>query len=441
MLELPPLAIYVHLPWCVRKCPYCDFNSHALKPAGEGTAAEKALGTAAGVAMATSGATSAPRLPPDQEAAYLNTLLADLRQDLPLLEGAAPRSVSSVFIGGGTPSLFSAEGIALLLHGLRQELPFANDCEVTLEANPGTLECGRFAGYKQAGVNRISVGAQTFSAAQLKALGRIHGAADTHAAVAELHAAGLLNHNLDLMYALPGQTTAEALADVEAALALAPPHLSYYQLTLEPGTVFHHRPPAAMPDDEAAADLEAAAHARLRAAGFHRYEVSAWAQPGHACRHNLNYWNFGDYLGLGAGAHGKLTRPGSGEILRTTKQKQPREYQRDLAAARTVESIPPGDRPFEYMLNALRLADGFSVAGFEQRTGLDWRTVEPTVARLAELGWLEPAQLPVNPPVGVGSTSAESVARAANWRPTPRGYAVLNALVEAFLPDNGAGSG
>ncbi len=435
MLELPPLAIYVHLPWCVRKCPYCDFNSHALKPAEESAAAGRAAGMDFGTDSAAAGA---PRLPPAQEAAYLNTLLADLRQDLPLLEGVATRAVSSVFIGGGTPSLFSAEGIAFLLHGLREELPFAADCEVTLEANPGTLECGRFAGYKQAGVNRISVGAQTFSPAQLKALGRIHGAADTHAAVAELHAAGLLNHNLDLMYALPGQTTAEALVDVEVALALRPPHLSYYQLTLEPGTVFHHRPPPAMPDDEAAADLEAAAHAKLRAAGLHRYEVSAWAQPGHACRHNLNYWTFGDYLGLGAGAHGKLTRPSTGEVLRTTKQKQPREYQRDLAAARTVESIPPKDRPFEYMLNALRLADGFAVAGFEQRTGLPWHEVEPTVARLAELGWLEPTQPEALTPLGAIKTSAESAVKAADWRPTTRGYAVLNALVEAFLPDNGA---
>lgn len=426
MLELPPLAVYVHLPWCVRKCPYCDFNSHALKPVSEGAAPGDVTGA--------SGAPGAARLPPAQEAAYLNALLADLRQDLPLLEGAATRPVSSVFIGGGTPSLFSAEGIAFLLHGLRQELPFAADCEVTLEANPGTLERGRFAGYRQAGVNRISVGAQTFSATQLQALGRIHGAGDTRAAVAELHAAGLDNHNLDLMYALPGQTTVEALADVEAALALAPPHLSYYQLTLEPGTVFHHRPPAAMPDDEAAADLEAAAHARLRAAGFHRYEVSAWAQLGHACRHNLNYWTFGDYLGLGAGAHGKLTRPSSGEVLRTSKQKQPREYQRDLAAARTVESIPPGDRPFEYMLNALRLADGFPVEGFEQRTGLPWRTVEPVVERLAALGWLEPAQGLFGP----GGAVAERAAASAGWRPTARGYAVLNALVEAFLPDNGA---
>lgn len=185
--------------------------------------------------------------------------------------------------------------------------------------------------------------------------------------------------------------------------------------------MFHHRPPAAMPDDEAAADLEAAAHARLQAAGFHRYEVSAWAQPGHACRHNLNYWTFGDYLGLGAGAHGKLTRPGRGEVLRTTKQKQPREYQRALDTARTVESISPADRPFEYMLNALRLADGFPVAGFEQRTGLPWRVVAPAVERLAGLGWLE-----------------ESLPQRAGWRPTSRGYAVLNALVEAFLPDNGA---
>ena len=401
MLALPPLAVYVHLPWCVRKCPYCDFNSHALKPE-PGQPQELA------------------RLPETQERAYLETLRADLRQDLPLVEGLPGREVGSVFIGGGTPSLFSAEGIDWLLRTLRAELPFAADCEVTLEANPGTLERGRFAGYREAGVNRVSVGAQSFSAAQLRALGRIHGPDDTRAAVQELHAAGLPNHNLDLMYALPGQSTADALADVATALSLSPPHLSYYQLTLEPGTVFHHRPPAGLPGDDEAADLESATHAALAAAGYRRYEVSAWARVGRECRHNLNYWQFGDYLGLGAGAHGKLTRPSTGEILRTAKTKQPREYQAHLAGARTIESIPMADRPFEYFLNVLRLVDGFPEAEFEAHTGVPWARVAPMVSRLANQGWLEGCVHPSGP----------------GWRPTARGYALLNTLIEAFLPDN-----
>ncbi|MFM7067649.1 MAG: radical SAM family heme chaperone HemW [Gammaproteobacteria bacterium] len=405
MLELPPLAVYVHLPWCVRKCPYCDFNSHALPPATVAAAPDAA---------------AAARLPEAQERAYLEALLTDLRQDLPLVEGLPGREVVSVFLGGGTPSLFSAEGIAWLLRGLRDELPLAADCEVTLEANPGTLERGRFAGYREAGVNRVSVGAQTFSAARLQALGRIHGPDDTRRAVAELHAAGLPNHNLDLMYALPDQGTTAALADVEAALALDPPHLSYYQLTLEPGTVFHHRPPAGLPDEDAALALEAATHARLLAAGFRRYEVSAWSRPGRECRHNLNYWTFGDYLGLGAGAHGKLTQASRGEILRTLKLKQPREYQANLPAARTLEPVAPRDRPFEYLLNALRLADGFSEAGFVARTGLPWGTVAGRVERLAATGGLEPC----------------AVAEGPGWRPTPRGYALLNTLIEAFLPSD-----
>lgn len=405
MLELPPLAVYVHLPWCVRKCPYCDFNSHALNPA----------------TVAAAGAPeAAARLPEAQERAYLEALRDDLRQDLPLVQDLPDREVVSVFIGGGTPSLFSAAGIDWLLRALRSELPFATDCEVTLEANPGTLERGRFAGYREAGVNRISLGAQTFSAARLRTLGRIHGPDDTRRAVAELQAAGLDNHNLDLMYALPDQGTAAALEDVEAALALAPPHLSYYQLTLEPGTVFHHRPPPGLPDEEAALALETATHARLEAAGYRRYEVSAWSRPGRECRHNLNYWTFGDYLGLGAGAHGKLTRPAHGEILRTAKTRQPREYQMNLPAARTVEAVAPRDRPFEYLLNALRLAGGFAEAEFTARTGLPWDTVAARIERLAAAGCLEPY------PAGSG----------AGWRPTPRGYALLNSLIEAFLPDN-----
>jgi len=383
-LAAAPLSLYVHLPWCVRKCPYCDFNSHVH------------LGA----------------LP---EAEYVAALLADLEADLPL---AAGRRVESVFLGGGTPSLFAPETLATLLRGLQARVELAPDAELTLEANPGTIEHGRFVGYSQAGVNRVSLGAQSFGARQLAALGRIHAAADTARAVAELAAASLGNFNLDLMYALPEQSLADALADVEAALALAPRHLSHYQLTLEPGTPFHARPPA-LPDEDLAFEMQLATHTRLRSAGFAQYEVSAWARRGAECRHNLNYWRFGDYLGLGAGAHGKISDPIAGTILRTAKMSQPREYLARAARGAPLGStapVPVEQRPFEFMLNALRLTAGFGAADFEARTGLPLATVAAPLERLARRGLLAAA------------------ADGAWWRPTELGLRFLNDLQLAFLP-------
>ena len=383
-LVAPPLSLYLHLPWCVRKCPYCDFNSHVH------------LG----------------KLP---EAEYVAALLADLQADLPL---AAGRRVESVFLGGGTPSLFAPESLATLFDGLRARVEFAPDAEVTLEANPGTIEHGRFTGYAQAGINRVSLGAQSFAARQLAALGRIHAAHDTGRAVAELGAAALGNFNLDLMYALPEQALDGALADVEAALALAPRHLSHYQLTLEPGTPFHARPPA-LPDEDLAFEMQLTSAARLRSAGFAQYEVSAWARPGAECRHNLNYWRYGDYLGLGAGAHGKLSDAGAGTILRTAKAKQPRDYLARAARGAplgTTEPVPAEQRPFEFMLNALRLTAGFETADFEARTGLPLASLARQLEALAGRGLL--------------AASADGL----GWRPTELGLRFLNDLQAAFLP-------
>jgi oxygen-independent coproporphyrinogen-3 oxidase len=386
-LIAPPLALYVHLPWCVRKCPYCDFNSHVHKGA----------------------------LPED---AYVDALLADLDRDRESHLRGDSRAIQTVFLGGGTPSLFRPESLARLFDGLRSRIAFAPDAEITMEANPGTVEHGRFDGYRDAGINRVSLGAQSFGAAQLAALGRIHAADDTTRAVGELRAAGLPNFNLDLMYALPRQDLAGALHDVERALALAPTHLSHYQLTLEPGTVYFHRPPD-LPDEDVAFEIQQASARRLEDAGFRQYEVSAWTRPGRECRHNLNYWAYGDYLGIGAGAHGKLTDPVAGSIVRTAKWKQPREYL-ERAARRdppgTVEPIPPEERPFEFMLNALRLVDGFEQAAFETRTGLPSSAIVPAVETLAGRGLMEES--------GAG-----------HWRPTALGQRFLNDLQAAFLPD------
>jgi oxygen-independent coproporphyrinogen-3 oxidase len=381
-LVAPPLALYIHLPWCVRKCPYCDFNSHVHK------------GT----------------LP---ETAYVEALLADLDGDLPLTGG---RRVDTVFLGGGTPSLFAAESIAALFRGISARLELAPDAEITLEANPGTIEHGRFAGYREAGVNRISLGAQSFNARQLAALGRIHAAADTGRAVGELIAAGIANFNLDLMYALPEQTLDSAAHDIASAVALGPPHLSHYQLSLEPGTVFHERPPV-LPDEELAAEIQAVSHARLAAAGYRQYEISAWARPGSECRHNLNYWQFGDYLGIGAGAHGKLTDAAAGSISRTVKTKQPREYlerARAGAVQRTVAGVPEPERVFEFMLNALRLPAGFTTDTFEARTGVSLATVAGTLAAACDRGLLAPSN--------------------AGWHATALGLRFLNDLQAMFLP-------
>ncbi len=365
-LTTPPLSLYVHLPWCVRKCPYCDFNSH------EGRGA----------------------LPFD---AYVDALLADLDQDLPLVWG---RTVHTVFFGGGTPSLFPPAFIDRFLQGASARLRFAPGAEITLETNPGTAEHGRFEGYRAAGVNRLSFGIQSFDDGCLQRLGRIHDSAQADAAVKLAQDAGFDNLNLDLMYALPQQTLAMAEHDLERAFALQPSHVSHYQLTLEPNTVFSARPPAGIPDEDAGWDIQEHCQAMLADAGFAQYEVSAYAQPGHQCAHNLNYWRYGDYLGIGAGAHGKLTLGSEQTILRRWKHKHPTTY---LAHAGTPlatggdERIAPARRPFEYMLNALRLVDGFSLAEFEARTGLAAGSVAPQLQTAVAQGWLDLDQGRVRP--------------------------------------------
>lgn len=359
MLIPPPLSLYVHLPWCVRKCPYCDFNSHEFR-----------------------GGT-----PPFD--AYVDALLADLDQDLPLVWG---RTVHSVFFGGGTPSLFPADAIERILQGASSRLRFAPQAEITLETNPGTAEHGRFEDYRRAGVNRLSFGIQTFDDACLERLGRIHDGAQAAAAIELARGAGFDNFNLDLMYALPGQTLAMAAADVARAIAFAPAHISHYQLTLEPNTVFAARPPAGIPDDDLAWDMQEQCQALLAEAGYAQYEVSAYARPGRRCAHNLNYWRFGDYLGIGAGAHGKLTLGSDQRILRRWKSKHPTAW---LAGAGTPsgiggdELIEPARRPFEFMLNALRLVDGFTLAEFEATTGLPPATIDGPLAIAARKGWLQ----------------------------------------------------
>jgi len=380
-LAAPPLSVYVHWPWCVRKCPYCDFNSHQRY--GE--------------------------LP---EALYVERLLEDLRHDLPWVEG---RVVQSVFFGGGTPSLFAPEAFRRFLDGLRGLVAVAADVEVTLEANPGTLERGRFAGYREAGVNRISLGVQSFGDRQLKLLGRIHSTEQVYETVKELKESGFHNFNLDLMYGLPDQSLDEALRDLRAAIELAPTHVSHYQLTLEPGTVFYQRPPK-LPDDDVISEMMLACQTELSAAGYVQYEVSAYAQSGRMCRHNRNYWNFGDYLGLGAGAHGKLTDPRTGRIFRTERLRQPREYlSREPAAMRIVaRPVPKEELPFEFMLNALRLNEGFTAELFETRTGLSMTAIRPLVDEALERRLLERTNV--------------------GWRASELGRRFLNDLQALFLP-------
>ena len=366
MLATPPLSLYVHLPWCVRKCPYCDFNSH------EGRGA----------------------LPFD---AYVDALVADLDHDLPLAWG---RTVQTVFFGGGTPSLFPPQAIDRFLQQASARLRFAPNAEITLETNPGTVEHGPFAGYRAAGVNRLSFGVQSFDDGCLQRLGRIHSSGDAGRAVKAAQDAGFDNLNLDLMYALPGQTLAMAERDVERAVALQPAHISHYQLTLEPNTVFAARPPAGIPDMDSAWDIQEACQARLAAAGFAQYEVSAWARPGGQCAHNLNYWQFGDYLGIGAGAHGKLTLGAEQQVLRRWKMKHPAEY---LARAGTAAAIGGDDvldarrLPFDFMLNALRLNAGVPMDMFEARTGLPRAAIAGRLAAARERGWIEPGDERLQP--------------------------------------------
>jgi putative oxygen-independent coproporphyrinogen III oxidase len=381
MLATPPLSLYLHFPWCVRKCPYCDFNSYTLN----------------GV------------LP---EAAYLQALSRDLHAQAqwPQVRG---RPLTSIFMGGGTPSLFSPAAIGQVLDEARALFGFAPDVEITLEANPGTIERGRFAEYAAAGVNRVSLGAQSFGAQQLAVLGRIHSADDTRRAAEELHAAGLRNFNLDLMYGLPHQDVAGARSDLKQALALAPAHLSHYHLTMEPGTVFGAQPPP-LPSEDVVESMLTACAGELHAAGLGHYEVSAYASAGRQCRHNLNYWTFGDYLGVGAGAHGKLTDRAAASIVRTTQTREPRRYQAGTAPA--VRSVAPAELSFEFMMNALRLTSGFDQALFEARTGLMFATVAPTLVLLQGRGLLAQAE--------------------GQWAATATGLRFLNDLLLEFLPDS-----
>ncbi|QSA96958.1 radical SAM family heme chaperone HemW [Methylococcus sp. EFPC2] len=357
MLHPPPLGLYIHIPWCVRKCPYCDFNSHAANDSVS-------------------------------EQAYVSALLADLDQDLPL---AAGRTVETIFIGGGTPSLFSALSIDELLEGVAQRLALAPDIEITLEANPGTAESARFEGYRAAGVNRLSIGVQSFDEAHLQRLGRIHGREEAINAAYMAREAGFENFNLDLMFGLPDQTTEQALVDIETALSLKPTHLSFYQLTLEPNTLFHKYPPP-LPGDEAIWEIQGACQRLLVEHGYAQYEVSAYAQAGRRCRHNLNYWQFGDYLGIGAGAHGKLTDPITGRIARRWKVRHPTLFLEHAGRPASIgghDFVEPAELPVEFLMNHLRLREGFPEAAYAERTGLDNQTLQPGLNECIEAGLIE----------------------------------------------------
>ena len=385
-LAPPPLSLYVHIPWCVKKCPYCDFNSHAQHGA----------------------------LP---VAAYIDALGADLDADLARLGDAiAKREIVSVFFGGGTPSLFAPDEIARILDRASSKLAFRSDVEITMETNPGTVEHGRFDEYLKAGVTRLSFGVQSFDDDKLLRLGRIHSAAEAERAIRTAQDAGYDNINLDLMYALPGQSLDGALADVERAIALSPAHISHYQLTLEPNTLFAAKPPP-LPDEDSAWDMQEACQTKLADAGFAQYEVSAYAREDHRSAHNFNYWTFGDYLGIGAGAHGKITEAG-GRVVRSTKVKLPRSYLDRAArgeAFGTFDDVAADQLPFEFMLNALRLNEGIALDTFEARTGLSRRDIARPLAEARERGWLE--------------------ADANALRPSESGRRFLNDLIALFLPD------
>jgi putative oxygen-independent coproporphyrinogen III oxidase len=376
---MPPLSLYVHLPWCLKKCPYCDFNSHEQRD---------------GV----------------PESRYLDALRADLEAALPFIWG---RRVHSIFIGGGTPSLFSPASIDQLITDIRARLPLEPGCEITLEANPGTFERDRFRGYRAAGVTRLSIGVQSFNDDKLQAIGRVHDAAQARAAVEEASQA-FDTFNIDLMYALPGQTPDELRADLQQALAFKPPHLSIYHLTIEANTFFAKHPPQ-VPDDDTAFDMLDIITEQAGASGLERYEVSAFARPGHRCVHNLNYWQFGDYLGIGAGAHSKLSFPH--RVVRQTRYRDPAKYMDQALAGAAItqdEEVPREELPFEFMLNALRLKEGFELARFTERTGLPLTVLRRGLGEAEAKGWLT---------------------RDLQWaRPTPRGFDFLSDLQSLFLP-------
>ena len=379
LAQLPPLALYVHIPWCVKKCPYCDFNSHQAKE-------------------------SVP------EKAYVEALISDLEQSLPEVWG---RRVASVFFGGGTPSLFSAAAIETLISAFRARLSLTAGCEITLEANPGTFEAEKFRGYRDAGVTRLSIGIQSFDPRHLAALGRIHDDREARRAI-EIAREHFDNINLDLMYALPGQTLADALADVDAALAAEVSHLSFYHLTIEPNTHFHRHPPV-LPDEDASAAMQDAVAGALAQGGYAHYETSAWARPGRECRHNLNYWRFGDYLGIGAGAHSKVSFPD--RVTRSVRWKQPREYLERAAGGRPVQEsheVGREDLVFEFMMNALRLSEGFPVGLLAERTGLQIALAEKALRKAEERGLIVRGH--------------ERIA------PSALGQRFLNDLLQLFLP-------
>lgn len=388
-LSLPPLSLYVHIPWCVQKCPYCDFNSHAQPE----------------------------RIPED---AYINCLLDDLRQDLHFVQG---RPLHSIFIGGGTPSLFSAAGIARLLSGIRQLIEFEAEIEITLEANPGTFEQERFIGFSDAGVNRLSIGIQSLNDGHLKRLGRIHNPEQARRAASlagQLHSSAhskttLHSFNLDVMHGLPEQTHDQAMADLEGVIALNPPHISWYQLTIEPNTMFASQPPA-LPDDDTLWEIFSKGDERLRAAGYEQYEVSAYGKPGHHGRHNLNYWRFGDYLGIGCGAHGKITEPHNHRIVRTEKVKHPRGYL-DLTRSYTYRQwdIEPQDRVFEFFLNQLRLTEPTPKVRFTELTGLNILHAQKALHQAVERELIK-------------DTGSE-------WQTTARGRLYLNSILADLMTD------
>lgn len=377
-----PLSLYVHIPWCIRKCPYCDFNSH-----------EKSEG-----------------LP---EKAYVEALLFDLDQQKQEIQG---RTIETIFIGGGTPSLFSPDSLETLLQGIKSRVPVAHDAEITMEANPGTAESGRFSRYREIGLTRLSIGIQSFDPGILTKIGRIHDGQEAIAAAQMAKVAGFTEFNLDLMFGLPGQSEALALDDIETAIGLKPTHLSFYQLTLEPNTVFHKYPPV-LPSEEDTWSIQELGQSRLRQAGFAQYEVSAYAQEGSRCRHNLNYWKFGDYVGIGAGAHGKISSLETGTILRTQRLKQPMSY---LKAAEEqgplghASAVVSEEIPFEFLMNGLRLREGFEIGHFEERTGLAMETLEPTLTHLLNEQLLERTRT--------------------HLRCSEHGFNFLDSILQHFLP-------
>ncbi|MEB7923977.1 radical SAM family heme chaperone HemW [Atlantibacter hermannii] len=378
MANLPPLSLYIHIPWCVQKCPYCDFNSHALK--GE--------------------------VPHDD---YVQHLLADLDKDVAMAQG---REITTIFIGGGTPSLLSGPAMQTLLDGVRARLAVRDDAEITMEANPGTVEADRFVDYQRAGVNRISIGVQSFDQAKLTRLGRIHDPDEAKRAALLARSLGLRSFNLDLMHGLPDQTLEEALDDLRQAIALNPPHLSWYQLTIEPNTMFGSRPPV-LPDDDALWDIFEQGHQLLSAAGYQQYETSAYAKPGYQCQHNLNYWRFGDYLGIGCGAHGKITYP-DGRILRTSKTRHPRGYMQGNYLDRQHD-VEAADKPFEFFMNRFRLLEAAPRTEFTRYTGLSEETVRPQIEQAKSLGYIKETP--------------------EYWQITQHGKLFLNSLLELFLAD------